>query len=204
MTVPDENYKMNNCAAIILAAGKSSRLGQPKQLLQYQNKILLQHAIDVAKQSEIKQVIVVLGSGYESIIAAIDLSGIHVVKNDRWQTGIASSINCGINALREISPTSEAAILMVSDQPYITPSLLNSLISEQLENGKPIVACEYDNTIGIPAIFHKSIFDQLTELKGDTGAKKIIKQYSDVVSTVSFLMGGIDIDTLDDYETLIK
>jgi len=197
-----EKYEANNCAVIILAAGQSSRLGQPKQLLQYQGKSLLQHAIDTAKQSLAKSTIVVLGSGIEQILDTIDTDGLYVVQNDDWQSGIASSISFGIKSLQNIDPMPDAVILMTCDQPFVSSDLLNELIAKQKETGKLIIASQYDDTIGIPALFHKSLFEQLTALKGDSGAKKLMEQNKDGVVTVPFPKGGIDIDTLDDYEAL--
>jgi molybdenum cofactor cytidylyltransferase len=204
MNVRDERYQVNDCAVIILAAGESSRLGRPKQLLKYQDETLLQHAIDMAKRSLAKSTIVVLGSGIEQILNTIATDGLYVIQNDNWQTGIASSISYGVKSLQDIAPMPDAVILMTCDQPFVSAGLLNELIAKQKETGKLIIASQYDDTIGIPALFHKSLFEQLTALKGDSGAKKLIGQNRDDVVTVPFAKGGIDIDTLDDYEALKK
>jgi molybdenum cofactor cytidylyltransferase len=193
---------VNNCSAIILAAGQSSRLGIPKQLLHHRGKTLLQHTIDITKQASVRSIIVVLGANYELLTKEIDLTGIHVVRNNDWHTGIASSICCGINYALKIDPLSDAAILMVCDQPHINASLLYDLQNAQKSTGKPIVASKYGDTIGIPALFHKSLFDRLLKLSGDTGAKKIMQQYPHLLATVPFPLGSIDIDTLEDYEML--
>lgn len=193
-----------DCAVIILAAGQSSRLGEPKQLLKYQNKTLLQHAIDTAKQTSIEPIIVVLGSNADPILREIEASAIHIVKNDDWQSGMASTIRCGIQALQTLDSAIEAAILMVCDQPFVTGDLLRDLIKKQEETGKPIIASRYGDTIGTPALFCKQFFAQLMDLSGDTGAKKIMMLHSDLLDTVSFPQGGIDIDTIDDYEALGK
>ena len=195
---------VKNCAVIILAAGQSSRLGKPKQLLRYQNKTLLQHAIDTAKLSLIEFVLVVLGSSADTILSETEISRVHVVKNDYWQSGMASTIGQGIQALQTIDATIDAAILMLCDQPFVTPDLLNSLIEKQKETDKPIIASQYGDTIGTPALFHQQFFGELMQLKGDTGAKKIIIQNSDLLATVSFQKGSIDIDTIDDYKALEK
>jgi molybdenum cofactor cytidylyltransferase len=190
---------IRNCAVVILAAGQSSRLGQPKQLLKYQNKTLLQHAIDTAKQSSVRSIIVVLGSNAEVILNEIDRSDIQVVKNDDWESGMASTIRSGIQGLQT---NTDAAILMVCDQPFVTPDLLNSLIEKQKETSKSIIASQYGETIGTPALFYKQFFSELMVLKDDAGAKKIMLRYPDLVETVSFPQGGIDIDTIDDYKAL--
>ena len=195
---------VKNCAAIILAAGQSSRLGKPKQLLKYQNKTLLEHAIDAAKRSIVQSIIVVLGSNVDIILSKIDTSGAHMVKNDDWQSGMASTIRCGVQASIALDSTIDSVILMVCDQPFVTSDLLNTLIKKQKETGKPIIASQYGDTIGTPALFQKRFFAELMVLKGDTGAKKIMMQHNDLLATVPFPGGSIDIDTVNDYEALGK
>ena len=187
---------------IILAAGQSNRLGKPKQLLKYQNKALLQHAIDTAKQSSVQSIIVVLGSNADIILNKVDISGIRMVKNADWQNGMASTIGCGVQALLALDSTIDSVILMVCDQPFVTSDLLNSLIEKQKETGKSIIASQYGDTIGTPAFFHKLFFAELMALTGNTGAKKIMMQHNDLLATVPFPRGSIDIDTIDDYKAL--
>ena len=204
MTMPaNGSYVIKNCSAIILAAGQSSRLGKPKQLLKYRNKTLLQHVIDTAKQS-VEAVVVVLGCEADTILNATDTRSSYVAKNDDWQSGMASTIRCGVKVLEDSRPTADAAILMVCDQPYVSADLLAKLIEKQKETGRPIVASEYDGVLGTPALFHKSFFPRLRDLKGDTGAKKIMTQNVHLLASVPFFNGGIDIDTLGDYEALEK
>lgn len=193
-----------SCAAIILAAGQSSRLGQPKQLLKYQNTTLLQHAIDVAKQSEAQSIIVVLGSNADIIFSEINTSGIHIVKNDDWKSGMGTTIRCGVQAVQMLDSKVDAAILMVCDQPFVTSDLLNGLIKKQKETGEPIIASQYGDTIGTPALFHNRFFSELIKLEGDAGAKKIMMRNRDFLATIPFPKGSIDIDTMDDYESLGK
>lgn len=198
----NESNAVKSCAAIILAAGQSSRLGKPKQLLKYQNKTLLQHAMDTTKQSTVQSVIVVLGSNADLISNDIDPSGIHLVINNDWQSGMASAICCGIQSLRRLDSNVDAVILMVCDQPFVSPDLLDNLIEKQQETGKLIIASQYDDTIGTPALFYKELFMELLALEGDSGAKKIIMQHSNLLATISFPKGSIDIDTIDDYKAL--
>lgn len=204
MAIPGEEYPVTNCAAIILAAGRSKRLGKPKQLLYHKGKTLLEHAINAARGASVQSIILVLGSDFESIINGIDTTGLHIIENGDWQAGIASSIVSGINALYDIAPLPDAAILMVCDQPFVTSSLLDQLLAAQRTTAKPIIASKYEDTIGIPALFHESFFLQLLGLKGDSGAKKIMQQYPDALAAVPFPLGSIDIDTPDDYESLSK
>lgn len=194
---------MTNCAVIILAAGSSSRLGRPKQLLPYNGKSLLENAVDVANDSIAEPVIVVLGANAEKLEKEIIEKKVHIEENKEWQEGMASSVRCGITALMRIAPSVDAAIIMVCDQPFVSPELLNELNNQQKNTGKPIVTSQYENAIGPPALFYKTIFPELLKLKGDAGARKIIEQRKGDVSTVSFIKGSIDIDTEADYKTIL-
>lgn len=196
------NYPVKHCAVIILAAGKSGRMGSPKQLLPYNGKTLLEHAANEAKLSNAGSVTIVLGHAADEIIAGTRLSGVHLVKNENWESGIASSIIAGIKVLIREHPDTDAAILLVSDQPYIDSALLNQIIAKQQESDSPMVACEYDGGLGVPALFHKFLFSQLLALEGDVGAKKLIHQNPNLVARVQFPLGHVDVDTPDAYRNL--
>lgn len=192
----------NTCAIILLAAGKSSRMGRPKQLLEYNGAPLLSHMINIIIGCKADIMIVVLGANAEGLEKQVDNNKIVKVRNYEWQEGMASSIRCGLNELLAIESSCDSVLFLTCDQPYVSASLLNNLINMQRETGKPIVACSYSNTIGIPALFHKRMFAELKELKGDTGAKKIISKYKDIVEVIPFPLGSIDIDTIGDYKAL--
>ncbi len=189
---------------IILAAGRSARLGSPKQLLSYQGKNLLQHTIDIAFESEIGPIIVVLGSGIEDISAKLNTNSLTIIENPYWENGMASSVVCGINAMNNLHPDTEAAILMVCDQPFVSAKLLKDLIKKQKDSGSSIVASSYENIHGTPALFHKEHFNELSALTGDSGARSLIKSYAESIEAIPFDQGSIDIDTLEDYRNLLK
>lgn len=185
-------------AVIILAAGRSSRLGSPKQWLLYKGKSLLQHAIDEAIAAGADLVMVVTG--------AVDMhepvqDRVQVVKNEYWEEGMASSIRCGIHSLEHCADV-DAAIVMVCDQPYADHSVLKGLLNEQHISGKPIVASEYGGCAGTPALFHRSFFDRLMQLKGDVGARYLIDEHKELAAFVGFPKGITDIDTMRDYEDI--
>jgi molybdenum cofactor cytidylyltransferase len=189
---------------IILAAGRSARLGSPKQLLSYQGKNLLQHTIDVAFESEIGPILVVLGSGIEEISAKLDTNFLTIAENPDWESGMASSVVCGINKMNNLYPDTESAILMVCDQPYVNAKLLKDLIKKQEESGNSIVASSYEGIYGTPALFHKEHFNELSAMNGDTGARSLIKRYAESIEAIPFNQGSIDIDTIEDYRNLVK
>ncbi|MES1225911.1 MAG: nucleotidyltransferase family protein [Bacteroidota bacterium] len=193
-----------HCGIILLAAGSSSRLGKPKQSLRFNHSTLLQHSIQAALESVADKVIVVFGAYREEINLKTNEQKLFVVVNELWKEGIASSIRCGLQYLLEKMPAVQNALFMVCDQPYTNSSLLNKLVTLQMQTGQLIVASEYAGTAGIPAVFNKELFHGLLQLKGDTGAKKLIMQQQDKVTTVSFPLGDIDIDTDADYNRLQK
>lgn len=189
---------------ILLAAGASSRLGKPKQLLLYNGKSLLHHGMQVAVDTDINPIIVVLGANADLLMQEVEDKAAVVVVNKEWNEGIAASIRCGLVKLLEVVPGLEAAILMVCDQPFVTLQLLKDLVAKYQASGKPIIASSYENSVGTPALFDKTIFAVLLALKGDAGAKKIIKENPDWVSVVPFPLGNIDIDTEEDYKALLS
>jgi molybdenum cofactor cytidylyltransferase len=185
-------------AAINLAAGESNRLGQPKQILIFKSQTLLERAIDSAQRSNCSTVIVVLGANAGLINP---IPGTSTLYNNHWQEGMATSIITGINEVNE-NPSIDKVIILLCDQPFLDADLLNLMIDKQSETGKPIVACHYNNTTGVPVLFDRSIFADLLLLKGAEGAKKILKNHTDQIATIPFERGSIDIDTPEDFEKL--
>lgn len=185
---------------IILAAGESSRLGQPKQNLVFNGQTFLQHAVESGRLSKCKPLIVVLGSNSEKIKP---IAGTITLYNKDWQEGMASSIRIAIGEINKDSSI-DNVIIMLCDQPFVSATLLNTLIDKKIETGKPIVACTYNGTRGVPALFDRALFAELLSLQGPEGAKKILMAHANEIATIPFEQGGIDIDTPDDFEQLIK
>ncbi|HTQ63785.1 MAG TPA: nucleotidyltransferase family protein [Puia sp.] len=193
---------MQSCGLILLAAGSSNRLGQPKQLLVYNGKTLLEHTLQAATGSAFEHIFIVLGSDSDEMVSLIGKSKVQVVQNEDWTEGIASSIRCGLSSLLSKFPSVSAAAFMVCDQPFVSASLLDELLGNRDGKKPVIVACSYENTMGVPALFSSHFFPELIQLKGQEGAKKIIMQHIDIVETIPFPEGNVDIDTMDDYKRL--
>jgi len=198
-----ETNDKNNVGVIVLAAGASTRLGEPKQLLMFGDLTLLDHCIHVAHGSNADSIIVVVGAQPHSVNEQVS-DKTHIANNVYWQEGMASSIRFGIKTLLDVDPSAEGAVLMVCDQPYVTSLLLNTLIATYQTTGKSIIASGYDNTFGPPVFFHKRFFPELMQLNGDVGAKAVIKEHADEVELVLFPQGSIDIDTEADYQKFLK
>ncbi len=186
---------------IILAAGSSSRLGRPKQLIEFQGKNFIQKAIKEAKKSKADSFVVVLGWNPDLIKTGFDSDKIPYVINENWEEGMASSMQAGLRFLIE-KEHSDQVILMLVDQPFVDSKLLDRLILEKEKSGKGIVACSYLKTLGVPAIFDQSYFEEMLKLKGSEGAKKVIMKNSADVYAIDFPLGAVDLDTPEDIEKL--
>ena len=189
---------------ILLAAGASQRLGKPKQSLIYKGETLLHHAMNVALSICPETVVVVLGSEAETLKQEVKDGRIHVIINTDWNEGMSSSIRHGLLSLLRLHPVAEAVIIMVCDQPHVSPELLKELQEVRYRTHKKIIASAYGEVAGVPALFDKSFFPDLLALRDQEGAKKIIRMNFSEVETVSFPEGIIDIDTKEDYEALEK
>ncbi|NET68404.1 MAG: nucleotidyltransferase family protein [Moorea sp. SIO1G6] len=194
----------SNIAIIILAAGASTRMGRPKQLLPYQGCSLLRHTIETAMASVCKPVVVVLGANAQQIYSEVNQPSVTVVENLDWNLGMGSSIRRGILSLATCSETIDAAVITVCDQPFLSPEIINYLVAAYHANGKPIVACQYADTLGVPVLFKHIFFSELATLDETVGAKKLINKYYNEVFSIPFPLGVIDIDTPTDYQQLQK
>jgi molybdenum cofactor cytidylyltransferase len=186
---------------IILAAGPSSRLGQPKQNLVYKGKTLLQRAIETAMASICEMVVVVLGANLEFIKPTIANYSVDIVENADWNEGMASSIRTGLKRALQISPDVQSVILMLCDQPYVDTYIVNMLIATKTKEG--ICACAYNDTVGPPVLFDAVYFDELLALTGAEGAKKVMQNNAEKIKFIPFDLGRIDIDTPTDYKNLV-
>jgi len=206
---------MRCVGAVILAAGGSSRLGQPKQLLIFRGETLVGRAVQAAAAAGCEPILVVVGENREGIKRALDIresrissfsrlkSGTRprptIIENGQWRRGVGTSIRRGLGQLPNFV---EAAVLLTCDQPYLDASIVTQLIAAQAETGKPIVASSYADTLGVPALFDRSCFDALLALADDSGAKSMIVSRPDDVAAVAFEQGAVDIDTPADFERL--
>jgi len=189
---------------IILAAGSSSRMGQPKQQLIYREKTLLQLAIQAATGVTDHKLVVVLGARHETLLSEVDSKIADIVINPDWEQGMASSIKTGMTALLTLYPQIDQVLIMLCDQPFVDTALLEKLTQADPQNADVIAASTYQNTIGVPVLFGKAWFTELQALEGEEGAKKMLLKYHDQVIAVPFAQGGVDIDTPEDYKRLLK
>ena len=184
-------------AGVVLAAGASRRLGQPKQLVRVAGETLLERTVRVAQEAVGGRVVVVLGAEWERIAAEADVAHCTLVVNTEWEQGIATSICCGVATVRERFPEAEGVLLLVVDQPRLTAGHLRGLAEAfSTAEGRVAVASEYAGVAGIPAIFPAARFGELRALRGDQGARGLPRDAG--VVRVPFLEGGVDVDTPED------
>lgn len=188
---------------IILAAGSATRMGRPKQLLSYQGRSLILHAVEVALASLCQPIVVVLGAYVEQIKPELMPKAVQVVENSQWQEGMSSSIRAGISMLLKTNSKLDAVIISLADQPLVSPQIFNQLIKSYQETQKVIIASKYNETTGVPALFSNALFPELMQLEGDKGAKALIQKYIDTGLILLIPEAAIDIDTPDDYKQLL-
>lgn len=186
---------MPRVGVVILAAGESSRMGEPKQLLEFNGKTLIQTAVDAALGSVCRPVVVVVGANADAVERAIS-GNVKIVRNDRWAEGMGTSIARGIEA---IEGEVDAVILMLCDQPLITSDILNS-VAAKAHHG--LAAAEYGGTIGVPALFGREFFAELRALNGSEGAKKILLKNEAKVARIACPEATVDLDTAADFQQL--
>jgi len=191
-------------AAIILAAGASTRMGQSKQLLPVNGRPLLLHTIDIVSQAGLAPVMIVLGANHKEHGGLIKNSAVDMVVNPQWQSGMGSSLKTGLSHLLKHTPSVDTVVMLVCDQPNITAEHLQALVQKHLISKSPIVASWYANTAGVPALFDKTMFAELLLLDDSQGAQKILRQHAYILSVVDFPDGAIDLDTREDYEKFIQ
>jgi len=190
-------------AAMILAAGGSRRLGQPKQLLTWAGETLLNRAIRIASEAGASPVLAVLGAQFERIRGSIESRSAIRVHNDRWRQGMGRSIETGMRALHVCAPDAEGVLIMGCDQPRLTADHLRALVAAVApEGGAVIAASRYAGVYGVPAVFPRATFDALCALRGDKGARSVIESASCPVVAVEFEGGEVDIDAPGDLSLL--
>ena len=195
--------KERHIAVLIPAAGTSSRMGEPKQLLKWKDTSLLGHAVRTAESLKVDVIAVILGAFSERIKAEISSENISIYFNQDWKKGLGSSIGLGLQQLLIDYPETDAVLIMLADQPMIDSSYLEQILNTFKANDAPIVASTYsDEHFGVPAIFDKRIFNDIVSLDSEKGAKDLINSYRTEVLSISEVPNLVDIDTKDQYEQL--
>lgn len=191
--------------AVVLAAGRSSRMGTPKQLLPYNGTHLLGDAIRSVAQAGFAPILVVLGCHAERIASELSWPRIHVVLNCNWSEGLASSVRCGLAAATALVPECEAVLCVLCDQPQLDSSHYQKLRAAWRQEPEcAAVASRNQDVVGVPALIARELFPELLALSGDRGARDILHRHSNRVVEIQLPEAAADIDTPEDYRKLMK
>ncbi|RYU97285.1 nucleotidyltransferase family protein [Emticicia agri] len=199
-----------NVGIVILAAGASSRMGVPKQLLHIDGLSLIKRMTEMAMDTPCYPVVVVLGANRQLIRKELERMPITIIDNPQWENGMSSSLKMGLVGSYMTFKELEAVIFLTVDMPLVSVELIQKMIekaeivAEDRKESPDIVACKYNGQIGIPVLFKRKMFNQLLELKGDNGAKKVILANKEHTATIDFPEGKIDLDTMEEYRKFLS
>ncbi len=191
-----------NIAILILAAGSSSRMKTPKQLLRIGNNTLLGVTVEHALKSKAQKVFCVLGANSEKIKPSLTKYDIEIILNSNHKKGLSTSITKGIACTLPYSYN--AVLIMLADQPNADSKYINALIDASVKHPKKIIASKYQETYGVPAIFPREFYGGLLQLKGDKGAKTLLNSNLDNITGIEANPILCDIDTQEDYLNYLK
>jgi len=192
-------------AVLILAAGTSKRMGEPKQLLAWKNTTLLGNCIEEALMTGLKEVYVVIGANANQITPELEKYPVSTVLNKNWKAGLGNSIGSGVKYILGKKKV-DSILILLADQPFVKASDLKLLIEKTNKNPKTIVASKFKDLkeAGVPIIFNAAYFHELSELNTEKGAKSILKKYYDLVTEVSIDVVFGDVDTKSQYRDSLK
>ncbi|MDU0371565.1 nucleotidyltransferase family protein [Hymenobacter endophyticus] len=183
-------------AVLLLAAGASTRLGRPKQLVQFRGQSLLRRAAETAVQAAAgAPVVVVTGALHEELLPELGALPLQVVRCPEWERGMGASLKTGLRLLDQLLPSPSGVLVMLCDQPLVTPQLLLELQAAQQQTTLPIVASAYAGTQGVPVLFAAAAVPLLRQLPDAGGAGQLLKRHAAQVTSVVFPAGALDVDT---------
>ena len=187
-------------AAVVLAAGSSRRLGQPKQVLPLDGATLLDASLSVARQSGCEPVVVVLGGAADEVRTQVDLAGVDVVENQEFGEGCATSVRSAVGALPD---EVQGLVLLLGDQPRVRVETVQEL--EAVARGHAVGVCEYDDGLGHPLWFDREMFSALEAMHGDKAVWKLVDGGPDADVVRVRIPGAVprDVDTWADYEAML-
>ncbi|MCP3761102.1 nucleotidyltransferase family protein [Domibacillus sp. A3M-37] len=192
-------------AGVILAAGLSKRMGRPKMMLPYNKKTIVRHVIDAALRSRLDSVHVVINPQIEGLLQEVSVDGVmKVISNDSFHLGMSTSVKKGILAMPHHA---EAVVFLLGDQPGISEQVINQVIGTYQAHDKPSIvrSAFWNDEKGHPVLFKKIMFKHLLKAEGDSGGKAVLQRFSSEIVYAELNQANIpDIDTLEDYEVLVK
>ena len=189
---------MQRTSGLLLAAGGSHRLGEPKQLLPFRGATLLDHTVATARACGFDQLVVALGGSAEEIRDRVDLGGAEIALNPGFGAGCASSIAA---AMTLVDPAADVLVLLLGDQPGVTAETVRTLLDGR--GDAAVAVCRYDDGRGHPFAFSRAVFGELAALHGDKAVWKLLESRDDVAEVRVPGPVPLDIDTWEDYEAVL-
>jgi molybdenum cofactor cytidylyltransferase len=197
--MPDAPFRFG---AVILAAGASTRMGTPKQLLSLDGRPLVVRAVEAALASQAWPVVVVLGAHAEKIRPVLARLPVLLADSPAWAEGMAASIRAGMTTLRQFSRALDGALVALCDQPAFSAAVIAQLVAAQRTTGRSIVAAHYSGRQGAPALFLREHFETLAHLTGEEGARALLNGDPSRVASVDLPALAVDLDTPADFAAL--
>lgn len=190
-------------ACIVLAAGSSSRMGKAKQLLELNGQALVARMCHLAQEAGFESVIAVTGARQRAVEEALP-GFVQAVYNPDWASGMGSSVYTGLSFALELIPELEYAGFILTDQPFLSSSLLHKMLSRLRQSDKPGIAGSYRGGLGVPAVFRRLLFPELLALNGKKGAKPVLQKYHESLLSFPFPDGDFDLDYPEDWDQFLK
>ena len=178
-------------------------MGSPKQLLQIEGKSLIHRTAEIALATDCYPVVMVIGANKPQIAPEIVDLPLTIIDNPMWHEGMSSSVKMGLAGVYMTYKEIEAVIILVCDQPYLSVSLLERMVEIYTTKKPRLIACRYGEELGVPALFDRTLFEELLDLKGDKGAKPVLMKHLDEAHILQFEAGSIDLDTPDEYQAFL-
>jgi molybdenum cofactor cytidylyltransferase len=195
----DKGETTPQVAAVVLAAGGSVRMGQLKQLLPVGGQPMVRRVVEAVCAAGLAQVVVVVGARADEVEQALATLPADVVVNEQWAEGMSTSLRAGLQAL---GPGIQAALIVLADQPALTPNLLGTLVARYCATGAPVVVPFYKGQRGNPVLFDRSLFSELLAVEGDQGGRTLLVRHQEDMERVEIddAAANLDVDTRHDYE----
>ncbi len=199
---------MSTTAAVLLAAGRSSRMGQHKLLLPLGDRPVLAHVVEAVLASQARPLILVVGyqaEGVRTILTPYE-SKLAIIDNPDYQQGMSTSLRHGIGTLMASYPMINGALIVLGDQPLMTTHIIDNMIEAKQTTGKPIIAARYAGKRGNPTLFDASLFPELMEMTGDEGGRKVLERHRQEIAMVDMDedMPNYDVDTWEAYQEVLR
>lgn len=177
-------------------------MGRLKQLLRYRGKTLIEHAVAQAAEADFDPIAVVLGAEALRVREVLLATDVLIVENLHWQSGMGSSITAGVRGLEASGADPEAIAILLADQPLVTADHLKRMVSLLRQSTGNVAAARYAEALGVPAIFKRDLFPRLAALRGEAGARSVIRDLGELVLSFDLPEAAIDVDTPDDFAAL--